>query len=72
MVVILIENATRIFSLSVQNQMLFHTFWRIYTAEELDSHAKYDQSLKKGVGRMTENFCAKDTPSGFVSTFFFP
>jgi len=30
--------------------MLFHAFWCIYTAKELNSHAKHDQSLKKWVG----------------------
>ncbi len=27
--------------------MLFHALWLIYTAKELDSHAKHGQSLKK-------------------------
>ncbi len=58
---------------SERGLMLCHAFWLIYTAKELDSHAKHDQSLKKLVGNMTD-FCAKDTPSGFVyvlERFFF-
>ncbi len=45
--------------------MLFHALL-IYTAKELDSHAKHDQCPKKRVGCMTEYLCAKDTPSGFI------
>lgn len=32
--------------------MRFHSFWVIYTAEEVDYHAKHDQSLRKRVGFM--------------------
>ncbi len=46
--------------------MLFHAFLLIYTVNELDSYAKHGQNLKKQIGCMTEYFCAKYTPSGFV------
>ncbi len=46
--------------------MLFHAFRVVYAVKELDSHAKHGQSFKKRFGSMTEHFCAKDLPSGFV------
>ncbi len=46
--------------------MLFHAFRVDYTVKELDSHAKHGQSFKKRLGRITEYFCGKNLPSGFV------
>ncbi len=54
--------------------MLFHAFRVVYTVKELDSHAKHGQSFKKRFGRITEYFCGKNLPSGFVQvleSFFF-
>ncbi len=54
--------------------MLFHAFRIVYTVKELDSHAKHGQSFKKLFGSMTEYFCAKILPSGFVQvseSFFY-
>ncbi len=46
--------------------MLFRAFRVVYSVKELDSHAKHGQSLKKRFGCITEYFCAKNLPSGFV------
>ncbi len=75
MVVILIENAIHsdilfkcpkcnIFEGITQREclMLFQVFRHIYTAEELDSHAKYDQSLKKWIRTYDGEFLCQRKP----------